>query len=40
MMLDESLCGAAVLLLDITVRFEFEKAFYASARQARSASRA
>lgn len=28
LMLDESLCGAAILLLDITVRFEFEKQFY------------
>ena len=28
LMLDEDLCGAATLLLDITVRFEFEKAFY------------
>jgi len=28
LMLDADLCGAAVLLLDITVRFEFEKAFY------------
>lgn len=27
-MLDADLCGAAVLLLDITVRFEFEKAFH------------
>ncbi len=26
--LDKDLCGAAVLLLDITVRFEFEKAFH------------
>ncbi len=28
LMLDADLCGAAVLLLDITVRFEFEKAFH------------
>ncbi len=28
LMLDNELCGAAVLLLDITVRFEFEKAFH------------
>ncbi len=28
LMLDEALSGAAVLLLDITTRFEFEKAFY------------
>ena len=28
LMLDEELSGAAVLLLDITTRFEFEKAFY------------
>jgi oligoendopeptidase F len=28
LMLDADLCNAAVLLLDITVRFEFEKAFY------------
>ena len=28
LMLDSDLCGAAVLLLDITVRFEFEKAFH------------
>ncbi len=28
LMLDGDLCGAAVLLLDITVRFEFEKAFH------------
>jgi oligoendopeptidase F len=27
-MLDADLCGAATLLLDITVRFEFEKAFH------------
>jgi oligoendopeptidase F len=27
-MLDSELCGAATLLLDITVRFEFEKALY------------
>jgi oligoendopeptidase F len=27
-MLDADLCGAAILLLDITVRFEFEKALY------------
>jgi oligoendopeptidase F len=28
LMLDADLCGAGVLLLDITTRFEFEKAFY------------
>jgi oligoendopeptidase F len=28
LMLDDALAGAAVLLLDITTRFEFEKAFY------------
>jgi len=28
LMLDGDLCGAAVLLLDITTRYEFEKAFY------------
>jgi len=28
LMLDADLCGAATLLLDITVRFEFEKAFH------------
>lgn len=28
LMLDADLCGGAVLLLDITVRFEFEKAFH------------
>jgi len=28
LMLDGELCGAAVLLLDITVRFEFEQAFH------------
>ncbi|OGR60742.1 MAG: hypothetical protein A2X36_02595 [Elusimicrobia bacterium GWA2_69_24] len=28
LMLDAELCGAAVMLLDITVRFEFEKAFH------------
>ncbi len=33
LMLDESLCGAAILLLDITVRFEFEKAFYTERQQ-------
>lgn len=27
-MLDSDLCGAAVLILDITTRFEFEKAFH------------
>ena len=27
LMLDSNLCGAAILLLDITTRFEFEKAF-------------
>jgi len=33
LMLDEALSGAAVLLLDITTRFEFEKAFYAERGQ-------
>ncbi len=28
LMLDAELCGAATMILDITVRFEFEKAFY------------
>jgi len=33
LMLDADLCGAAVLLLDITIRFEFEKAFYEERQQ-------
>lgn len=33
LMLDEYLCGAATLLLDITVRFEFEKAFHEERRK-------
>ena len=33
MMLDADLCGAATLLLDIAVRFEFEKTFYEERQQ-------
>lgn len=33
LMLDEDLSGAAVLLLDITTRFEFEKSFYQRRRE-------
>lgn len=33
LMLDADLCGAAVLLLDITTRFEFEKAFHEERRE-------
>lgn len=32
-LLDESLSGAAIILLDIAVRYEFEKAFYAEREQ-------